>query len=484
MPDVEYTFKHSLTRDVAYDSVPADRRRGLHARIVEAIERLYPERLAEQIERLADHALRGEVWAKAVTYLHQAGAKALARFAYREAVRRLEQALGALAHVPQDRKTIEQAIDVRLELRNALWSLAVTSQVFAILRDADALARAINDRRRLGWVSVHLTNYFLRYGQHDRAVESGRQALTIAREVSDFDLQIGTATFLGHALRVLGQYPEAIDLLEANLQALHGDRLSERFGQPILPSVSCRNWLAWCRTERGEFTEALAIGDDGIRIAESTAHPFSVAIALFSAGYVRVRRGAFQQAIPLLERGVATCQAWQIESQLPALLAVLGYAYALDGRGDEALPLLEPGSKTPLVHRALFTAFLGEANLLAGHTEEALSVARQALALTRDRKERGHEAWTLRLLGEIHAYRDPPDVEVAEGHYHESLAIAEELGMRPLVAHSHLGLGTLASRTGDYGKARRHLTTATAMYREMGMNFWPERAEAALDKIG
>src|SRR5262249_30650850 len=158
--------------DVAYDGVPSERRRALHARIVDAIERLYRERLAEQVDRLADHALRGEVWEKAVTYLHQAGAKALARSAVREAVRRLEQALGALARVPESRKTIEQAIDVRLELRNALWSLAWPQpQVFAILSEADALARRIDDRRRLGWVSAHLSNYFLRYGQHDRAVE-------------------------------------------------------------------------------------------------------------------------------------------------------------------------------------------------------------------------------------------------------------------------------------------------------------------------
>src|SRR5262249_53844804 len=167
---------------------------------------------------------------------------------------------------------------------------------------------------------------------HDRAVESGRQALTIASETDDFDLQVVTIPFLGHAHRALGEYPEAITLFRGMVQALQGDRVVERFGSPILPSVSCRNWFAWCHTERGEFTEALALGDEGVRIAESADHPFSIAVALFSAGYVRVRRGDAQQAIPALERGVATCQARQIESQLPALFAVLGYAYALTGR--------------------------------------------------------------------------------------------------------------------------------------------------------
>ena len=186
-------------------------------------------------------------------------------------------------------------------------------------------------------------------------------------------------------------------------------------------------------------------------------HPFSVALSLFSAGYVRVRQGDFHQAIEALERGVATCQAWQIESQLPALVATLGYAYALAGRVDEALPLLQPALKTPLVNLALFTSFLGEAQLLAGHLEEALSVAAQALALTRDRKERGHEAWALRLLGEIHAYRDPPEAEVAEEYYRESLTLAEELGMRPLVAHCHFGVGTLIGRNRRLGEGAEAL---------------------------
>src|SRR5712692_8193272 len=104
-PEPEYTFKHALTHEVAYGSLLLERRRVLHARIVEALEALAPERVAEQVERLAHHALRGEVWAKAVTYCQQAGEKALARSAHREAVGSFEQALQALAHRPEDGDT-------------------------------------------------------------------------------------------------------------------------------------------------------------------------------------------------------------------------------------------------------------------------------------------------------------------------------------------------------------------------------------------
>ena len=122
-PELEYTFKHALTHEVAYGSLLQERRRALHARIVEASERLYADRLTEQAERLAQHAFRGEVWDKAVAYCRQAGTKALARSALREAVACFEQALAALTHLPESRATQEQAIDLRFDLRNALWSL-------------------------------------------------------------------------------------------------------------------------------------------------------------------------------------------------------------------------------------------------------------------------------------------------------------------------------------------------------------------------
>src|SRR5881397_2578755 len=110
---------------------------------------------------------------------------------------------------------------------------------------------------------------------------------------------------------------------------------------------------------------------------------------------------------------------------------------------------------------------LGEAHLLADQVEDARACADRAVMLTRERGGRGYEAWALRLLGEIVSHQNPPGVETAEAHYGAALAVASELGMRPLVAHCHLGLGKLYRRTGDGGKAPAHLTTAATMYREM-----------------
>jgi predicted ATPase len=151
-PERVYTFKHALTHEVAYESLLQERRRTLHARTVEALEALADAHLGDQAERLAHHALRGEVWEKAVTYLQQAGDKAVARSAGREVVICLEQALGALQHLPKDRTTLEQVIDIRLGLSNGLFMLGQFGRRFDCLREAERLAEVLDDPSRLGRV--------------------------------------------------------------------------------------------------------------------------------------------------------------------------------------------------------------------------------------------------------------------------------------------------------------------------------------------
>ena len=126
---------------------------------------------------------------------------------------------------------------------------------------------------------------------------------------------------------------------------------------------------------------------------------------------------------------------------------------------------------------------LGETQVLAGHLEEAQALVERALALACEHQERGHEAYALRLLGEIAARRDPPEHEPAATHYRQTLALAEELGMRPLQAHCHRSLGTLYTATGQREQARTALSAAIALYRDMDMAFWLPQAEATLAQV-
>jgi tetratricopeptide (TPR) repeat protein len=187
----------------------------------------------------------------------------------------------------------------------------------------------------------------------------------------------------------------------------------------------------------------------------------------------------------VLDRGFGQCQVANIRTWFPTVAATLGYAYTLVGRVAEALPLLQQAAAQDTssgisAAHARWVAYLSEAYLLTGHMDEATGLARSALAFARDLKARGNEAYALWLLGEIHAHQDPPQVEAAEAAYRQALALAEELGMRPLLAHCHLGLGTLYTKVGRLAQARAALWTAIELFQAMEMTFWLPRAEATL----
>jgi class 3 adenylate cyclase/tetratricopeptide (TPR) repeat protein len=480
-PDLEYTFKHALTHEVAYGSVLQDRRRPLHARIVDAIEVLYPERLTEQVERLAHHAVRGERWEKAVTHLREAGAKAFARSANREAVVCFEQALAALRHLPETHEVLEQAVDLRFDLRTALFPLGEFERIAGCLREAEGLARTLDDQRRLGQLSVYLCHNLWITGHPTEALAFGQHAHALAESLGDVPLQVTGNLYLGVACLFTGDYRRAETLLLKVLQWLEGDLSRERFGLAGFPAVVARSYLSLILADRGKFKEGTAHGQEGIRLAEALDHPYSLASACWFLAYLHITRGEVSHAVRLLERGLALSRQWNLPFFVVRNTGSLGYAHALSGRVAEGIPLLEGAVSAAEtmglgIVQPLFLLYLGEAYVLADRLEDALELAGRALTLAREGGQRGYEAWALRLLGEVTARRDPP--EHADGHYRDALAVADELAMRPLVAHCHLGLAKLHRRTGDDAKAQKHLTAAATMYREMGMTFWLEKVEA------
>jgi class 3 adenylate cyclase/tetratricopeptide (TPR) repeat protein len=491
-PDIEYTFKHALTHQVAYSSLLQERRCTFHARIVDALEGLYTDCLAEQIERLAHHAWLGEVWEKAVAYLRWAGAKAIAGSANREAVAHFERALVALQHLPESRTTLEQAIDVRCELRTALLPLNERGRILGTLREAEALAQALDDQRRLGRVSVLITHYWWTMSDLDHALASGHRVLDLAITLGDVSLQVMAYFVLGEVYYGLGNYPQAIAVLQRNVEALdHAgsqQRLSEPALGPGLQAVASRRWLIQTLADVGMFAEGLAIAEDTLRLAEADGHPYTLVLAYTGVGYLYLGKGEVHQAIPLLDRGLELCRVWSLEQLHGRVDGSLGYALTLSGRMPEALALLEQtGGQTPFAslapRTALYASWVSEVYLRAGHLADAHTLAMQALALAREHQERGTEAWTLRLLGDIAMHHDPPQAELAENHYQLALTLADELGMHPLQAHCHLSLGTLYRQLGRVGYARVELSTAIELYRAMEMAFWLPQAEAALVQV-
>jgi class 3 adenylate cyclase/tetratricopeptide (TPR) repeat protein len=489
-PELVYTLKHALTHEVAYGSLLQERRRALHRRIIEVLEALDADHPAEQVERLADHAVRGEVWEKALQYGRQAGARAAARSAYQEAVTWFGQALEALRHLPERRELLEQAIDLRFELRNALIPLGSLEQPRdASLLQVERLAEALGDRWRLARTYCAQAQFFRIWRRYDRALEAGQRALTIAIDLGDATLQVMAHAALGEAYHGQGDYLRAIDLLREAVASPDGERLHERSDlDRLLLAVTCRAWLVRCLGEVGAFAEGRAISQEAVRMAEAVEHPFSQRIAYDGAGILSLRQGDLPQAVLWLERGLELRQAMGIKRYpgFPGEFFALGCAYALSGRLTEARLQIEQGTSKEWGHEgwhAGWSALVGEVYWLTGRTNTARWLARAALQASRTCKERGHEGWALRLLGEIYARQDPPAIQAANTSYDQALVVAEELRMRPLLAHCHLGLGTLYAKTGQQEQARAELSAAIELYRAMEMTFWLPQAEAALAQV-
>jgi class 3 adenylate cyclase/tetratricopeptide (TPR) repeat protein len=413
-PDVQYTFTHAFTHEVAYGSLLQDRRRAMHARLVEAIEALYPDRLSEWTDRLAHHVARGEVWTKARDYFRPVGRTG-----------------------------------------------------FSPIMDSSAW-----------WM-----------GKHNQAVELGRTELTAATPFKNFPLQVVAHFRLGQAYHALGEYSQSLHFLRRNVESLEGDLLRDRFGMPGLASVFSRTWLVLSLMERGDFTEGISRGEEAIQIAESVDDPYSVALAHFGIGYLYSRKGESQKAVAALERSQRLTQSGALHQLFPLVASPLGSAYGLSERVNDALLLLEQA-----VEQAASIGFaglqssrlqaLGEAYLLAGRFANASEAAERALDLSREHQERGNQAWALWLRGEIASREEPPDPARAGAWYRQALALAEELGMRPLLARCRLGLGRLYRRAGDRARAEEHLIGAASLFRGLEMRFWLPQAEAELAMRG
>jgi transcriptional regulator with AAA-type ATPase domain/tetratricopeptide (TPR) repeat protein len=478
-PAEEYTFKHALTHEVAYQSNPGAQRRALHARVVEAIEQIYADRLSEHVDLLAHHAVHGEVWERAVTYLRRAGERALQSSANREASVFLGEALTALRHLPETPLTLGQAVDIRLSLRDALWALAQLPQIQDHLREAEILAETLGDRRRAGWIACYVCQHAWSVVRLDAALEAGERALAIAEDLPNPALRAETGFYLSLVHLALGDAGRAAEILSTNLRTLdsvveahRGEFPSPRFAAngPIL----VRGWVARVFAELGEFAAAETWGHEAIRLAEAANSPFALTTALAGLGASHVRRGNAESAIPPLERGLELCRTYHFKNWFPTVAASLGSAYTSIGRVGAGVAILEEaveqGARAGIrSSHSLWLVYLGEAYLRAQRPADALNATQRARALCREHKEAGYEAWALRLLGEIAAHADRPDRQEAEAKYQEALALSERLRMRPLVARCQLGLGRLYERVGDRSGAEAYLERASSLYRELGM---------------
>ncbi len=473
----ELEFKHVLTQDVAYGSLLPVQRREVHARVVAAIATARPATLGEDAERVAYHAARAERWEAALAYARQAGAKALARAAHREAAAWLEEALAALRHLPERPELIATAIDVRFELRTALLPVGEIGRIFEVLQEAEALARRLDDQRRLGRVWAYMTDYFRQIGRYEHGADIGQRGLAIAAALGDVPLLVAMNTYLGHIYVGRGDYRRAADLFRHNVQALAGEIGRERLGLPYMPAVHSRAWQVICLSELGEFAEGVREGTEAVQLAESGEDPTSLIAACAGLGRVWQNKGDPTRAIPILERGLELSRRWHIRLWVPHLGECLGLSRLLAGQVAEAIAVLQQAFDEHAALRGTASlssraSALGLAFLAAERADEAARLAERALELAQKHGERGNLAYASWLAGEVASHPETPTGPVAERSYGEAMRLAELSEMTPLLARCHLGLSRLYGKLGRDSEADAARTRAIDLFRRLDMTWW------------
>jgi len=408
----EYQFKHALVHHVAYESIPRERKRLIHASLVNAIETLYKERLEEHVYRLADHAYQGQYWHKAVEYYLKACYHAIGRSSHHQAVLLLDRGLEALRHQPLNKDTLGQRIDFLAVGMNALIPLGEQDRLVRDLKEAEKLCDAVGEPKRTCTILCQLSNALWMVGRHQEAYQASSRAVELANEIEIVPLQIAANYNLAMVHHAMGDFDDCIRLEQGILKALSGDMEVSRLGWSGYPSVFCRTFYGNSLIELGHLEEAAQVIQRGIDIAEGAQHPYSKAMIYDTWGYYLLAMGEYQQARSILDTALTICEEFAIHTMIPAVSARLGEALI----GSEELKLAEkvleqsvqPGCFRKGGRYTWFYMFraMAKFQLALGDLEKAHQYAQKAFNITQETGEQAHHGWSCLILAQVNNAMD------------------------------------------------------------------------------
>jgi predicted ATPase len=470
-PELEYTFKHALTLEVAYQSLLRERRRTLHGGVLAALEARGLEQGSANVEVLAHHAVRGELWQAAASYLYRAGAKAQTEARHGPAVDFYESAADAL-------RRLGEAADPRLELDVSLelWSTRIsTNRVDGLAELAarvEALARRLGAGPRLAQVQVRQAQAIAFAdavpGTLMNALELAREAAAGA-DAADLRTRSYARFIMGVAYRDMGRLEEAIRAHDAGARLFATEATGHEPGLVYPIFVSLCGWRSEVEAALGRFDAALATGSEALRVAAEIRHSSSLALANAFLGYAHLLRGDLPAAIPLLERGLAIAEEHDVLHGICANGVYLAWARCLAGdpiRGLEYLDHAFERHAAAVMQWTRFGTVTAAAYLAGGRLADARQVVAGGTAAAAARGARGHCAALLRLEAEILLAEG--DTATAQLRAEEALGIALELGAPPEIGHCHRVLAQVVPSS-------EHAEAARQTFDELGMAFWSAR---------
>jgi class 3 adenylate cyclase/tetratricopeptide (TPR) repeat protein len=449
-PELEYAFKHALTHEVAYASVLQDRRRVLHSAIVEAMEQLYADRLAEQVERLAHHAVRGRLLRKAVHYLRQAGSKAAARSANREAIAHFEEALALVEELPATTQTLNEALEIRMALGPVLVAVKgpPSAEVEALYRGALGLVDRLGAERSRFTVLWGLWYVNFARGEYPLALQEGKRLLEAANKGSDTHQLLEAHHSAWPTLLGMGRTVDAISHMEQGLALYNRKRhgLSAFLYAGHDPGACCKWHMGMARWLLGFPDDAVRHLQEALRLAAELRHPMTTVIAFWFDAWVHHKRGDREAALASLDRLMSLGTQHGI---LPWVAAADIFVQVITHERASVEKLAElyrrlTSSKHDACWRRVASLFmLAELCLNSGHADVGLQVL-----LSIPDYQRGTDPGPefLRLEGELLLLRPEPAIAQAKQRFRDAIELARKRTEKSLELRAAISLARLLNR--------------------------------------
>jgi class 3 adenylate cyclase/tetratricopeptide (TPR) repeat protein len=445
----EYTFRHVLIQTVAYEEMLRKTRRELHARVMSAMQTLLADRLGELTERLAEHAMRGEVWAAAVTYSLQAGDRATGRWAWREAIGFYDRAIEALTHLPVNEDTVKTSIEARLRLRVALPGVADLPRIARCLDEARSLALTVGDPAQLAEIDTSKCLTLTKMGLLEQAVEAGRQGYERSRELGEKAAFVNASFALAQACWYQGEFRQSEDLLLDRLDDLRGPLRLKNTGTTGTASVLALVCLSKTYAITGQHEKAAASIAEARAIAQELAKPFDLSYSGVGSGFCLLLSGDAQGAVAELEESLRLARSADIALLIPSSQRYLGRAYALTGRLQEAEAVLDDAIARTTTAGLLGMRLWSRAALAQVQLRNAPGAAGETLATTLELARRYGfrplQALLMRLLGKLYATHGGQNAQAAQAWCRQAIQLADELGMAPEAAQARRDLAAALS---------------------------------------
>jgi tetratricopeptide (TPR) repeat protein len=488
-PQSTYIFKHALTQEGTYESLLLKKRREVHKRIGETMEKSYPDRLEEFCEILAYHFLRSEDASKAYRYLKLSGDKSMRNYSTWEAYRSYIEAITALKHIPATVQNKGEQIEVRRAISNPMVLLGYPEGSLEILQEAERLAEEVGDEKSLSIAYNNLALYYLATGKPLLGIKYTEGPFQKAEKAQDIDLMAPLAVQLCAAYLASGQHSKVINTASkviARLEQTHRER--DFFGIRYNVYSGLSALCIFSHGMLGNFEKGKALYEKGLYFAQEANSVYALGVMEVYYGYLLNFMEDGKAAIGHLRKAVEYYEKAQASLAHGFSRVGLGHAYSLTGDPESGQKNIEKAIKLQTekgirLFLSLHHLFLSMAYFMSGDFQDAETAANDALSVSKSYDQKDAEGISLTWLGRILGQVETGSGGSAEEHIVEGIKICDELSLKPWSAKGYLFLGELHASRGKEKKAEENLKKAEEMFQEMGMDYWLAKTQEVLGRL-